>query len=65
MKQGPGIIAMILEMHCHTLEHSACSNVQAADLVQSVFDKGLQGIVITDHHYLWSFEDIRDSAVPA
>ena len=51
---------MILEMHAHTIEHSHCSHVAAADLVQSNFDKGLQGTVLTDHHYLWSPEEIRE-----
>jgi 3',5'-nucleoside bisphosphate phosphatase len=50
---------MIIEMHCHTREHSSCSNVAAADLAQSCFDKGLQGLVFTDHHYLWPAEEIR------
>ncbi len=50
---------MILEMHCHTAEHSHCSHVAAADLVQSNFNKGLHGTVLTDHHYLWPPEEIR------
>ncbi|OGW33864.1 MAG: phosphotransferase [Nitrospirae bacterium GWD2_57_9] len=51
---------MIFEMHAHTEEHSACSHVKAADLVQRNFDKGLQGTVLTDHHYLWPQEEIRE-----
>jgi aminoglycoside phosphotransferase (APT) family kinase protein len=51
---------MILDMHCHTEEHSACSHVAAADLVQSNFDKGLHGTVLTDHHYLWPPDEIRE-----
>lgn len=43
---------MILEMHCHTAEHSACSQVSAAEIVQHNFDIGLHGTVLTDHHYL-------------
>jgi aminoglycoside phosphotransferase (APT) family kinase protein len=45
---------MLIEMHCHTAEHSSCSSVSAGELVRQVFAKGLQGIVLTDHHYLWS-----------
>ena len=45
---------MIIEMHCHTSEHSRCSHVAAVDLVRRVFESGLQGILLTDHHYLWS-----------
>jgi len=44
---------MLIEMHCHTAEHSPCSSVSAVDLVRQVFGKGLQAIVLTDHHYLW------------
>ena len=49
---------MLLEMHCHTREHSPCSNVSAADLVKQVYRKGLQGVVITDHHFLWAEREI-------
>ena len=51
---------MILDMHCHTVEHSDCSHVAAADLVQANFDKGLQGTVLTDHHYLWQPAELRE-----
>ncbi|HMK49084.1 MAG TPA: phosphotransferase [Thermodesulfovibrionales bacterium] len=49
---------MILEMHCHTSDHSGCSNVTAAEVVQRNFDIGLHGTVLTDHHYLWTPEEI-------
>ncbi len=51
---------MILEMHCHTSEHSDCSHVGAAEVAQHNFDIGLQGTVFTDHHYLWPPEEIRE-----
>jgi 3',5'-nucleoside bisphosphate phosphatase len=50
---------MILEMHCHSAEHSGCSHVSAAELAQRNFDIGLQGTVLTDHHYLWTLEEIQ------
>lgn len=49
---------MILDMHCHTAEHSLCSHVSADELVQANFDKGLEGTVLTDHHYLWTPEEM-------
>jgi aminoglycoside phosphotransferase (APT) family kinase protein len=59
---------MLLEMHSHTAEHSRCSSIPAAELIRQAFAKGLQGIVFTDHHYLWSVEEIlqvrRSGAVP-
>lgn len=51
---------MLLEMHCHSKEQSRCSRVSAVELVRRVFAKGLQGIVLTDHHYLWSERELRD-----
>ncbi len=50
---------MILEMHCHTAEHSGCSHVSAAMVAQRNFEIGLQGTVFTDHHYLWPPEEIK------
>ena len=51
---------MILEMHCHTAEHSDCSHVSAAMVAQRNFEIGLQGTVFTDHHYLWPLEEIEE-----
>src|SRR6185369_12768638 len=50
--------SMLIEMHCHTAEHSPCSSVSAVDLVRQVFGKGLQAIVLTDHHYLWPADEL-------
>jgi hypothetical protein len=59
---------MLIEMHCHTAEHSPCSGVPAVELVRQVCAKGLQGIVFTDHHYLWSEQELarlrRSAGVP-
>ena len=51
---------MLLEMHCHSREHSQCSHVDAVELVNRCFNKGLQGVVITDHHYLWPPEELQE-----
>jgi 3',5'-nucleoside bisphosphate phosphatase len=59
---------MLMEMHCHTAEHSACSSVPAVELVRRVLARGLQGIVLTDHHYLWQEPELkmlrRNAGVP-
>mgnify|MGYP002344293080 CR=1 FL=1 len=61
-------VPMLIEMHAHSQEHSRCSGVTAADLIRQVFAKGLQGIVFTDHHYLWNEDELRSvrhgAAVP-
>ncbi len=51
---------MIIEMHAHTAEHSSCSFVGAVDLVTRALAKELQGIVLTDHHYLWTAAEIEE-----
>lgn len=51
---------MILELHCHTSEHSSCSHAAAAEIAQRNFDTGLHGTVITDHHYLWPPKEIEE-----
>ena len=51
---------MILEMHCHTSEHSGCSRVGAAEVLEHNFNRGLHGTVLTDHHYLWPPKEIEE-----
>ncbi|MDD5644118.1 MAG: phosphotransferase [bacterium] len=50
---------MLLELHCHTDKHSACSKISPVELVKKVSAKHLQGMVITEHRYLWTDEEIR------
>lgn len=49
---------MVAELHCHTSEYSACSHVNAIELITRAHDMGMQAIVITDHHYQWKDEDL-------
>jgi 3',5'-nucleoside bisphosphate phosphatase len=51
---------MIVEMHCHTSEHSECSKVSAAELVQRNYDRGLDCTILTDHHFLWSPQELLE-----
>jgi 3',5'-nucleoside bisphosphate phosphatase len=51
---------MVAELHCHTSEYSACSHVNAVELIQRAYDSGLQAVVITDHHYQWSDNDLAE-----
>ncbi len=50
---------MLFEMHSHTAEKSKCSSVPAVELVRRVQARGLQGIILTDHHALWSSEELN------
>lgn len=51
---------LLLEMHCHTRERSACSHIAVLDLVREVREKGLQGLVLTDHHAVWPEAEILE-----
>ena len=51
---------MLLEIHCHTSEKSKCSVVAARDLVTRAFEVGMDCIIFTDHHYLWSVEELQE-----
>jgi predicted metal-dependent phosphoesterase TrpH len=51
---------MLIETHCHTKERSPCSEITAFDLIRRAMAKGLQGVVLTDHHYLWSDADLNE-----
>jgi len=50
---------MLLEMHCHTSRYSRCSQIDPASLLMQVKKKELQGVIITEHHYLWKEEEIK------
>ncbi|MEK7867942.1 MAG: phosphotransferase, partial [Candidatus Omnitrophota bacterium] len=52
-------------MHCHTSKYSRCSQVSAASLVRQVKKKELQGVIITEHHYLWEEDEIKALRVEA
>jgi 3',5'-nucleoside bisphosphate phosphatase len=49
---------VLIELHAHTAEHSPCSSISARELIRQVQTKGLQGIVFTDHHYLWPDKEL-------
>jgi aminoglycoside phosphotransferase (APT) family kinase protein len=51
---------MILELHSHTAEHSPCSHVSAVDLIRHCISNDLQGLVLTDHHHLWTPRALSD-----
>ncbi len=56
---------MLLELHVHTKKYSKCSQIEPVELIRRVMSKKIQGIVITEHHYLWSEEEIRQLRIDA
>ncbi|MDD3088996.1 MAG: PHP domain-containing protein, partial [Candidatus Omnitrophica bacterium] len=51
---------MLLEIHCHTSKHSRCSHVDPVTVVKQILKKQLQGLILTEHHYLWSGDEILE-----
>ena len=41
---------VLIELHAHTAETSACSNIEAKYIVETYKAKGYSGILITDHY---------------
>lgn len=58
-------ITMLLELHAHTNRHSKCSLIDPVTLVKKAIAKGLQGLVITEHHYQWSDEELAKLKIEA
>lgn len=50
---------MLIDIHLHSSRHSACSAAEPADLVRAAAARNLQGVVLTEHHYLWSKEELE------
>ena len=50
---------MLIELHVHSSRHSACSGADPAELILSALGRNLQGLVFTEHHYLWPREELE------
>ncbi|MBI5283761.1 MAG: PHP domain-containing protein [Chloroflexi bacterium] len=48
---------MLIDLHCHTKVHSACSALTPEALVRAAVARGLGGVCITEHDALWPLED--------
>ncbi len=55
-------MALRFDIHLHTRRHSGCSVIDERQLVRTAVRRGLDGLVITDHHYQWPQEELDDLA---
>lgn len=51
-------VAFRLDMHIHTRRYSACSAIDPDHLIRRAVRVGLDGIVITEHHYQWTDSEL-------
>lgn len=56
---------MLFELHAHSTRYSRCSIVNPVEIVQQAIKKGLQGIVLTEHHYQWLPDELARLAAEA
>jgi predicted metal-dependent phosphoesterase TrpH len=50
---------MLIDLHCHTKVHSACSALTPEALVRAARARGLDGVCITEHDALWPLDEIE------
>jgi len=53
-------MGLVIDLHLHTRRHSACSIIDEAKLIDRAVKAGLDGLVITEHHYQWSREELDE-----
>ncbi len=58
MSRGP--MGQVFDLHMHTRRHSRCSMIDEHKLVDQAVRRGLDGIVITEHHYQWGEEELTE-----
>lgn len=51
---------LLIDMHMHTSPASPCSSIHVDDIIEEAKKIGLDGVVLTDHNYCWSREDLED-----
>lgn len=51
-------MGLIIDLHLHTRRHSACSVIDESRLIDRAVKAGLDGLVITEHHYQWTKEEL-------
>lgn len=60
LARTPDRIEMKFDLHLHTSRHSPDSETDPFDLLKSARRAGLDGIVITDHDYLWPESELDE-----
>jgi predicted metal-dependent phosphoesterase TrpH len=51
---------MKFDLHMHTSRHSPDSETDPFDLVRSAIKAGLDGVVITEHDFLWTEDELEE-----
>jgi predicted metal-dependent phosphoesterase TrpH len=49
----------LIDLHCHTLPLSTCSQLRPEDLIDAARERGLDGICLTEHDRWWPRDEIE------
>jgi predicted metal-dependent phosphoesterase TrpH len=49
---------LLIDLHCHTKVHSACSALTPDALVRAAQNRALDGVCITEHDAVWPLDDV-------
>ncbi len=50
----------LIDLHCHTLEHSFDGQVPAETIVRTLVERGFHGVVFTDHYTTWQDDELAE-----
>ena len=53
-------MGLLLDIHLHTRRHSSCSAIDESQLINRAVEVGLDGLVITEHHYQWTRHEMDE-----
>ena len=51
-------MGLLFDTHLHTRRHSACSSIDESLLIDRAVRMGLDGLVLTEHHYQWTQDEL-------
>jgi predicted metal-dependent phosphoesterase TrpH len=51
---------LLIDLHCHTLPRSTCSQLQPAELVEAARVAGLDAICLTEHDRWWPADELEE-----
>lgn len=52
-------MAVVVDLHCHTLPRSTCSQLQPEQLIETARARGIDGICLTEHDRWWRGDEIQ------
>ncbi|MFQ5736936.1 MAG: PHP-associated domain-containing protein [Thermodesulfobacteriota bacterium] len=51
---------MLIDMHIHTSRYSLCSLIDPYEMVVAAVERGLDGVVITEHNRFWGMGELKE-----